>query len=58
MFSFDVIPVIGQLVANDRASYQYLVERCAPVDWMMYICSFIFQKIAFAASPPSLYSQK
>ena len=27
IFSFDVIPVLGQLVANDRASYQYLVER-------------------------------
>ncbi|KAG0306016.1 2-hexaprenyl-6-methoxy-1,4-benzoquinone methyltransferase [Dissophora globulifera] len=26
VFSFDVIPVIGQVVANDRDSYQYLVE--------------------------------
>jgi 2-methoxy-6-polyprenyl-1,4-benzoquinol methylase len=25
-FSFDVIPVIGQMVAGDRDSYQYLVE--------------------------------
>eukprot|EP00123_Amoebidium_parasiticum_P012781 comp21571_c0_seq1/m.30140 comp21571_c0_seq1/g.30140 ORF comp21571_c0_seq1/g.30140 comp21571_c0_seq1/m.30140 type:complete len:316 (-) comp21571_c0_seq1:249-1196(-) len=25
-FSFEIIPVIGELVANDRASYQYLVE--------------------------------
>lgn len=25
-FSFDVIPKIGKLVANDEASYQYLVE--------------------------------
>mmetsp|Transcript_19532 Transcript_19532/g.33397 ORF Transcript_19532/g.33397 Transcript_19532/m.33397 type:complete len:337 (-) Transcript_19532:160-1170(-) len=26
MYSFHVIPQMGQLVANDRASYQYLVE--------------------------------
>jgi len=26
VFSFDVIPTMGQLVANDRDSYQYLVE--------------------------------
>ncbi|WP_372838798.1 bifunctional demethylmenaquinone methyltransferase/2-methoxy-6-polyprenyl-1,4-benzoquinol methylase UbiE [Phaeovulum sp.] len=25
-YSFNVIPVLGELVANDRASYQYLVE--------------------------------
>jgi len=25
-YSFNVIPVMGQVVANDRASYQYLVE--------------------------------
>ncbi|KAI8384903.1 UbiE/COQ5 methyltransferase [Radiomyces spectabilis] len=25
-FSFEVIPVMGQIIANDRASYQYLVE--------------------------------
>ncbi|HQY42760.1 MAG TPA: bifunctional demethylmenaquinone methyltransferase/2-methoxy-6-polyprenyl-1,4-benzoquinol methylase UbiE [Paracoccaceae bacterium] len=25
-YSFNVIPLMGQLVANDRASYQYLVE--------------------------------
>lgn len=25
-FSFNVIPVLGEIVANDRASYQYLVE--------------------------------
>ena len=25
-FSFNVIPAIGALVADDRASYQYLVE--------------------------------
>lgn len=25
-FSFDVIPKIGKVVANDEASYQYLVE--------------------------------
>ena len=25
-YSFAVIPTMGQLVANDRASYQYLVE--------------------------------
>lgn len=25
-YSFNVIPAIGQLVANDRDSYQYLVE--------------------------------
>jgi len=25
-YSFNVIPVMGQIVANDRASYQYLVE--------------------------------
>lgn len=25
-YSFHVIPEIGQIVANDRASYQYLVE--------------------------------
>jgi demethylmenaquinone methyltransferase/2-methoxy-6-polyprenyl-1,4-benzoquinol methylase len=26
MWSFNVIPAIGQLVAQDRASYEYLVE--------------------------------
>ncbi|KAF0853112.1 mitochondrial ubiquinone biosynthesis Coq5 [Andalucia godoyi] len=26
LFSFQVIPAIGQVVANDRSSYQYLVE--------------------------------
>lgn len=26
LYSFDVIPVIGQIVAKDRDSYQYLVE--------------------------------
>lgn len=26
LYSFQVIPVLGQMVANDRASYQYLVE--------------------------------
>jgi demethylmenaquinone methyltransferase/2-methoxy-6-polyprenyl-1,4-benzoquinol methylase len=26
LYSFNVIPLMGQLVANDRASYQYLVE--------------------------------
>ncbi len=26
LYSFNVIPVMGQIVANDRASYQYLVE--------------------------------
>ncbi|KAF9135005.1 2-hexaprenyl-6-methoxy-1,4-benzoquinone methyltransferase [Mortierella sp. 14UC] len=26
VFSFDVIPTMGQIVANDRDSYQYLVE--------------------------------
>ncbi|KAL2916422.1 hypothetical protein HK105_204178 [Polyrhizophydium stewartii] len=26
LYSFQVIPVLGQLVANDRASYEYLVE--------------------------------
>lgn len=25
-YSFQVIPVIGQIVAGDHASYQYLVE--------------------------------
>ena len=25
-YSFNVIPLLGQLVANDRAAYQYLVE--------------------------------
>jgi demethylmenaquinone methyltransferase/2-methoxy-6-polyprenyl-1,4-benzoquinol methylase len=25
-YSFNVIPVMGQVVANDRDSYQYLVE--------------------------------
>lgn len=25
-YSFNVIPEVGQLVANDRSSYQYLVE--------------------------------
>ena len=25
-YSFNVIPSLGQVVANDRASYQYLVE--------------------------------
>ena len=25
-YSFNMIPVLGQLLANDRASYQYLVE--------------------------------
>ena len=25
-YSFNVIPVMGQMVANDRDSYQYLVE--------------------------------
>ena len=25
-YSFNVIPVIGQIIANDRDSYQYLVE--------------------------------
>jgi demethylmenaquinone methyltransferase/2-methoxy-6-polyprenyl-1,4-benzoquinol methylase len=25
-YSFNVIPLMGQIVANDRASYQYLVE--------------------------------
>lgn len=25
-YSFSVIPVVGELVAGDRASYQYLVE--------------------------------
>ena len=25
-YSFNVIPVMGQLIANDRDSYQYLVE--------------------------------
>mgnify|MGYP002148246219 FL=1 len=26
LYSFNVIPVMGQIVANDRDSYQYLVE--------------------------------
>jgi demethylmenaquinone methyltransferase/2-methoxy-6-polyprenyl-1,4-benzoquinol methylase len=26
LYSFNVIPVMGQVVAGDRASYQYLVE--------------------------------
>ncbi len=26
LYSFNIIPVMGQIVANDRASYQYLVE--------------------------------
>ena len=26
VYSFDVIPVIGQVIAQDRDSYQYLVE--------------------------------
>ncbi|TVQ05373.1 MAG: bifunctional demethylmenaquinone methyltransferase/2-methoxy-6-polyprenyl-1,4-benzoquinol methylase, partial [Roseinatronobacter sp.] len=26
LYSFNVIPVMGQVVANDRDSYQYLVE--------------------------------
>jgi demethylmenaquinone methyltransferase/2-methoxy-6-polyprenyl-1,4-benzoquinol methylase len=26
LYSFNVIPVMGQLIANDRDSYQYLVE--------------------------------
>ncbi|WP_284165726.1 bifunctional demethylmenaquinone methyltransferase/2-methoxy-6-polyprenyl-1,4-benzoquinol methylase UbiE [Frigidibacter sp. SD6-1] len=26
LYSFNVIPLMGQIVANDRASYQYLVE--------------------------------
>jgi 2-methoxy-6-polyprenyl-1,4-benzoquinol methylase len=26
IYSFDVIPALGQVVANDRDSYQYLVE--------------------------------
>jgi 2-methoxy-6-polyprenyl-1,4-benzoquinol methylase len=26
IFSFEVIPVLGQIVANDKESYQYLVE--------------------------------
>lgn len=26
LYSFNVIPALGQIVANDRASYQYLVE--------------------------------
>jgi demethylmenaquinone methyltransferase/2-methoxy-6-polyprenyl-1,4-benzoquinol methylase len=26
IYSFNVIPVMGQVVAGDRASYQYLVE--------------------------------
>ena len=25
-YSFNVIPVMGQIIANDRDSYQYLVE--------------------------------
>ena len=26
LYSFNVIPVMGQIIANDRDSYQYLVE--------------------------------
>jgi len=26
LYSFNIIPVMGQIVANDRDSYQYLVE--------------------------------
>ena len=26
LYSFNVIPVMGQVIAGDRASYQYLVE--------------------------------
>jgi demethylmenaquinone methyltransferase/2-methoxy-6-polyprenyl-1,4-benzoquinol methylase len=26
LYSFNVIPKLGEFVANDRASYQYLVE--------------------------------
>jgi demethylmenaquinone methyltransferase/2-methoxy-6-polyprenyl-1,4-benzoquinol methylase len=26
LYSFNVIPVMGQVIANDRDSYQYLVE--------------------------------
>ena len=26
-YSFNVIPQLGEVVANDRASYQYLVDR-------------------------------
>lgn len=26
IYSFDVIPVLGQVIAQDRDSYQYLVE--------------------------------
>ena len=25
-YSFNFIPIIGEIIANDRASYQYLVE--------------------------------
>ena len=28
-YSFNIIPLLGQVVANDRASYQYLVESIA-----------------------------
>lgn len=27
IYSFNIIPVMGQIIAGDRASYQYLVER-------------------------------
>ena len=39
-YSFDVIPVMGQIVANDWKSYQYLVEsiRQFPSQVSNHIC--------------------
>ena len=46
-YSFNVIPLMGQLVANDRESYQYLVESIEKFDDQMTLKKKI-EKSGFA----------
>ncbi|XP_057970041.1 2-methoxy-6-polyprenyl-1,4-benzoquinol methylase, mitochondrial [Malania oleifera] len=50
-YSFSVIPAIGELVANDRASYQYLVESIRRFPCQERFASMIadagFQKVEY-----------
>jgi hypothetical protein len=60
-FSFNVIPKMGQLVANDAASYQYLVEsiRRFPkqVRVFCYLCGdfFVSSRTQFLLNEPLSY---
>ena len=55
-FSFQVIPKIGKVVANDEASYQYLVEsiRRFPKQVGCFDAWFLFSRIHITWSYPLL----